>query len=219
MQISSCYRVMQSLEFSRSYMFYLYLFPSVYIISSRYKYIDCIYIITSYHSWSLRLPVFPISLFSLPSISISTSVYWLLLFVSFSVDIYIYLSVPTSSSVSRALSLLYAYFQLLWRHNSVTQQSFGFIQRMEGSSNAARLLTDTWCPFNTINSPPAALCPACMITLDIKGHMFFKTSCCWILKDPRILLVSSLWRFTATVLCCTTSTVVLLTGQSCNQVC
>lgn len=91
---------MQSLEFSRSYMFYLYLFPSVYIISSRYRYIDCIYIITSYHSLSLRLPVFPISLFSLPSISISTSVYSLLLFVSFSVDIYIYLSVPTSSSVS-----------------------------------------------------------------------------------------------------------------------
>lgn len=134
---------MQSLEFSRSYMFYLYLFPSVYIISSRYRYIDCIYIITSYHSLSLRLPVFPISLFSLPSISISTSVYSLLLFVSFSVDIYIYLSVPTSSSVSRSLSLLYAYFQLLWRHNSVTQQSFGFIQCMEGTSNAARLLTDT----------------------------------------------------------------------------
>lgn len=68
---------MQSLEFSRSYMFYLYLFPSVYIISSRYRYIDCIYIITSYHSLSLRLPVylftpyFCSSLFLLISISIS----------------------------------------------------------------------------------------------------------------------------------------------------
>lgn len=95
---------MQSLEFSRSYMFYLYLFPSVYIISSRYRYIDCIYIITSYHSLSLRLPVFPISLFSLPSISISTSVYSLLLFVSFSVDIYIYISLFPPLALSLALS-------------------------------------------------------------------------------------------------------------------
>lgn len=94
---------------------------------------------------SPRITLLICILFSLPSISISTSVYSLLLFVSFSVDIYIYLSVPTSSSVSRSLSLslLYAYFQLLWRHNSVTQQSFGFIQCMEGTSNAARLLTDT----------------------------------------------------------------------------
>lgn len=104
MQIFSCYRVMQSLEFSRSYMFYLYLFPSVYIISSRYRYIDCIYIITSYHSVYLYSPSLYSHCHRSPSLHLFTPYFCSSLFLLISISISLF--PPLALSLALSLSAL-----------------------------------------------------------------------------------------------------------------
>lgn len=91
---------MQSLEFSRSYMFYLYLFPSVYIISSRYRYIDCIYIITSYHSVYLYSPSLYSHCHRSPSLHLFTPYFCLSLFLLISISISLFPPLALSLALS-----------------------------------------------------------------------------------------------------------------------